>query len=63
MKNKYIGIALIVFGVALTVWGYNTYDSVGSQISRTLSGDAPMEAWLGMVFGTICTVIGILKIR
>ena len=63
MSNKYIGIVLIVVGVALAVWGYNSYDSVGSQISRTFSGDAPIEAWVGMVGGAICVVIGILKVK
>ena len=63
MKNKYMGIALIVIGVALAAWGYNVYDSVGSQVSRTFSGDAPIEAWAGMVGGAICLVIGILKVK
>jgi len=63
MNKKYIGIVLIVIGVALVVWGYNAYDSVGSQISRTFSGDAPMEAWAGLVGGAICIVFGILKVK
>ena len=63
MNKKYIGIILIVIGVALAAWGYNAYDSVGSQISRTFNGDAPIEAWAGMVGGAICIVIGILKVK
>ena len=63
MSSKYIGIVLIVVGVALAVWGYNIYDSAGSQVSRVFSGDAPIEAWAGMVGGAICLVIGILKVR
>ena len=63
MSNKIIGILLIVVGIALTVWGYNAYDSVGSQLSRTFSGDAPVEAWAGLVGGAICIVIGIQKAR
>lgn len=63
MNKKYIGIVLIVVGVALAVWGYNVYDSAGSQISRALSGDAPIEAWLGMVGGAILTLFGILKVK
>ena len=63
MNSKYVGIVLIVVGVALIAWGYNVYDSVGSQISRTFSGDAPLEAWAGMVGGAICIVIGILKVK
>lgn len=62
MNNKYIGIVLIVIGVALAAWGYNIYDSAGSQVSRAISGDAPIEAWAGMVGGAICIVIGILKV-
>ena len=63
MSNKYIGIVLIVIGVALAVWGYNIYDSAGSQVSRAFSGDTPIEAWAGMVGGVICIVIGILKVK
>jgi len=63
MNNKYIGIALIVVGVALAIWGYDVYDSAGSQVSRALSGDAPIEAWAGMIIGVICVAIGIYKVK
>ena len=63
MNNKIIGIVLIIVGVALLMWGYDIYDSVGSQVSRTFNGDAPVEAWAGMVGGAICVVIGIIKIK
>ena len=61
--SKYIGIALIVIGVAAAIWGYNIYDSAGSQITRALNGDAPLEAWAGMVGGVICVLIGIMKVK
>ncbi|MGD2054862.1 MAG: DUF3185 family protein [Gammaproteobacteria bacterium] len=63
MNNKYIGIILIIAGVALAIWGYNIYDSAGSQVTRALSGDAPVEAWAGMVGGAVCVAIGIYKIK
>ncbi len=63
MKKKSIGIVLIVVGIALAVWGYNIYDSAGSQISRAFSGDTPIEALAGMVGGAICIAIGILKVK
>lgn len=63
MKKKYIGIVLIVVGVALIAWGYNVYDSAGSQIGRALTGDTPMEAWAGLVGGAICLIFGILKVK
>lgn len=63
MNNKYIGIILIIAGVALSFWGYNIFDSAGSQLSRALSGGAPIEAWAGMIGGTICVAIGIYKVK
>lgn len=63
MNNKYIGIILIIVGVALALWGYDIYDSAGSQVSRALSGDAPIKAWAGMVAGVICVAIGIYKVK
>lgn len=63
MNNKIIGIVLIIVGVALAAWGYNIYDSAGSQVSRALSGDTPIEAWAGMAGGAICIVLGIFKIK
>jgi len=61
--NKIIGIALIIVGVALAIWGYNIYDSASAQIGRALSGDTPIEAWAGMVGGAICLVVGIFKVK
>jgi uncharacterized membrane protein YidH (DUF202 family) len=63
MNNKIIGIVLIVVGVALVAWGYNIYDSFSSQVSRTFSGDAPIEAWAGMAGGAVCILLGIFKLK
>jgi uncharacterized membrane protein YidH (DUF202 family) len=63
MNNKYLGIALIVIGLALAAWGYTVYDSAGSQVTRALNGDTPIEAWAGMVVGAICVLIGISKVK
>ena len=63
MNNKIIGIVLVVAGAALAIWGFNVYDSAGSQITRAVSGDTPIEAWFGMVGGVIALLIGITKLR
>lgn len=63
MNNKILGIILIIAGVALAMWGYNIYDSASSQISRTLSGDVPIEAWAGMVGGVISVLAGITRLK
>ena len=63
MNNKVIGIVIIAVGIALAAWGYNVYDSTGSQFNRAFNGDAPVEAWAGMVVGAICIVLGIFKAK
>jgi uncharacterized membrane protein YidH (DUF202 family) len=63
MNKKIIGIILIIIGVALVAWGYNVYDAAGSQVSRALGGDSPIEAWIGMVGGAICVVIGVFNLK
>ncbi|ASP47085.1 DUF3185 family protein [Cognaticolwellia beringensis] len=63
MNNKIIGIVLIIVGVALTLWGYNIYDSASSQVTRAVNGDTPIEAWVGMVGGVISVLVGIRKLK
>lgn len=63
MNNKIIGIVLIVVGTALALWGYNIYDSASAQITRSLSGDTPIEAWAGMVGGAIAILLGMARLK
>jgi len=63
MNNKIIGIILIIAGVAIAIWGYNIYDAASSQVTRALSGDTPVEAWVGMVGGVICVLVGISRVK
>jgi hypothetical protein len=63
MNNKIIGAVLVVAGVALALWGYNIYDSASSQLTRTLNGDTPIEAWAGMAGGAIAILAGIIKLK
>ena len=63
MNNKMIGVALIIAGVVLTMWGYNIYDSASSQVTRAINGDTPIEAWAGMAGGVIAVLIGITRLK
>ncbi|AWY00611.1 hypothetical protein A8139_11905 [Marinomonas primoryensis] len=63
MNNKIIGIILIIAGVALAIWGYNIYDAATSQVTRALSGETPIEAWVGMVGGVICVLVGLTRVK
>jgi hypothetical protein len=54
--NKAIGIALLVVGVLLLVWGINASDSVGSQISETFTGK-PTDKSMWMIIGGVVSGI------
>jgi hypothetical protein len=45
------------------LWGYDVYNSAGSQVERAFSGDTPIEAWLGLIGGAICLVIGTFRLK
>ncbi|MES0371955.1 MAG: DUF3185 family protein [Mariprofundaceae bacterium] len=62
-NNKIIGIALLIIGAGLLFWGYDIYDSASSQVSRALSGEAPMKAYIMLVGGAVCVVMGILRVK
>lgn len=63
MNNKIIGIILVIVGAALAVWGYNIYDAASSQVTRAISGETPVEAWIGMVGGIICILVGLTRLK
>lgn len=63
MNNKIIGIILVIAGAALAVWGYNIYDAASSQVTRALSGETPVEAWVGMVGGIVCVFVGLTRLK
>jgi hypothetical protein len=54
--NKGIGIALIVIGVILFIYGINASDSAGSGISRIFTG-APTNKTLWLLLGGIGSAI------
>jgi len=62
-NNKIIGVVLIVAGVGLLFWGYDIYDSAGSQVSRAISGEAPMKAYALLIGGAVSAILGVLKLK
>ena len=61
--KKIIGIALILAGAGLLFWGYDIYNSFGSQVGMTFGGNASWEAYAFMAGGLISIVMGILKVK
>jgi hypothetical protein len=55
-----VGIALLVVGVVLIVFGMNAADSLGSRVSRLLTGTPSDKAiWL-FVGGIAIAIIGLI---
>jgi hypothetical protein len=54
--NKGIGVALIVIGIVLAVYGINASDSASSGISRIFTG-APTNKTLWLLLGGIGSAI------
>ena len=57
--NKGIGIALLVVGIALIIYGMQASDSVSSGVSRAFTG-APTNRTVGfLVGGAASAIIGL----
>lgn len=54
--NKGIGIALLVVGIILIVYGFNASDSASSGISRIFTG-APTNKTLWLLLGGLGSAI------
>lgn len=54
--NKAIGIALLVVGVILLVWGVNASDSIGSELSETFTG-SPTDKSIWLIIGGVVSGI------
>lgn len=62
--NRALGIALLVMGIVLIVFGMNASDSVGSDFSRFFSG-TPTNKAIWLLVGGILSVIvgGVMSLR
>jgi hypothetical protein len=56
--NKGIGIALVIVGIVLIIYGFNASDSASSGISRIFTG-APTNKTLWLLLGGLgSTIVG-----
>ena len=56
---KAVGLALIVIGVGLIIWGYQLSGSITSELAETLSGSMPDEVMYRYIGGAVCIVVGV----
>jgi Protein of unknown function (DUF3185) len=56
--NRAIGLALLVAGIALVVYGFNASDSVSSDVSRAFTGSPTNKTLLLLLGGAGAIIIG-----
>jgi hypothetical protein len=58
--NKAIGIALLVGGIALVIFGLNESNSLSSDVNRVFTGNPTDRAMWMMVGGGVAAVAGLV---
>lgn len=56
---KIIAISLVVLGIGLAIWGYQLSGSVGSQITRGVTGSDTDKVMTFYIAGAVSFVVGI----
>jgi len=56
---KMLGIALIIIGAGLLWWGYQLSDSIGSQLTETISGSMPDGVLIRYIAGAVSFAVGL----
>jgi hypothetical protein len=57
--NQIAGIALLVGGVVLMVFGFTAADSFGSDVSRFFTGSPTDKAIWMIIGGIVATIVGL----
>jgi len=62
MSKQTIGFILLVLGVGLAIWGYQLSGSVGSQLTKAISGADPDKVMKLYIGGAVSAVAGFLML-
>ena len=57
--TRILGIALLVIGAGLLWWGYQLSDSIGSQLTETISGSMPDDVMIRYISGAVSFAVGL----
>jgi hypothetical protein len=58
--NKGIGMALLVVGIALIIYGSNASNSVSSDVSRTFTGAPTNKTMWLLLGGSAAAIVGVV---
>ena len=56
---KIVGIALVVLGIGLAIWGYQLSGSVGSEVTRVITGSNTDKVMTFYITGAISFIVGL----
>jgi len=57
--ERAVGIALIIIGVVLLIWGVNASQSLGSEVSEAFTGSPSDKSMWFIVGGIASAVVGL----
>lgn len=58
MSPKLLGIILLVIGVILLIFGFNASQSLGDQVTETITGRFTDETMWFIIGGAVAVVVG-----
>lgn len=58
--NKFLGVVLLVIGAILLFFGYNASQSLGEQLTETLTGKFTDDTMWYIMAGSASVVVGAL---
>lgn len=62
MNNKALGIALLVVGVILLIFGFNASDSIASSVKETFTGNPTDRSMWFLIGGAALAVLGLVSL-
>ncbi len=60
---RVVGLALLVVGIGLALWGYQLSESVGSQVTEALTGAESDKIMALYISGAVSFVVGLFLIK
>lgn len=60
--TQLIGLALLVIGIVLLVFGYNASQSMGEQLAEGLTGRFTNETMAYLISGVVALVVGLVML-
>lgn len=60
--NNAIGLALLVGGIILMIFGFNAAHSAGSEVSRFFTGNPSDRSMWMIIGGAVAAVIGLVSL-